>query len=381
MSTVTRKLVADIERARDLTSSQRTRQNKQDKISRHARAQAQNIQRGDTPPPDLPTTPVLSPPDPAPAPDPVPDPPITIPPTQTAPSLPTLRDRIEQHELSLPAISEQHWDYVTSYHQKLCQKRREVCDICSEIGFEMNLRREGPDNDLQIYPRCLKDRQKRTHHIDLFSAANNMDPGPVPQHLPQLSMAAELLVARAHITMSLWRYRGQQYQYSGHIVSYMQNVPKIVSRLPSLPSKLQILRLKPARFNPNQTVQKDFERQCRVKRADIEVWLKYLIQHHPDYKDIVIDAGRLSALPEDGSVLDELSSTQSVTSEGLPPVQPRGEASTTVSDEDQTHPVGVDDNNGTFLALCPHKPRMWKELRVESLDFSAKSEDLAHGAQ
>ena len=415
------KTAAQMEEARNLTSSQRVRQNNRDEISRNSRAQARDILRGDCPRPDLP--PLLQPlpssfhcyrcnieraiarfpilpewvceychrdidptpdqewiwcqrgrhdvlmaecvhngfrysscrrhyhhePVSAPPPPPPPLPPSvpSIDPSTSA--LPPLRQRIERHDLDLPAVPDDHWAYIASFHKELRRRPREICDICNEIGLDMKLEEERPGSDVRICHRCRLGRKKGGHQIDIFSAANNMDPGPIPSHLPHLSMAGEMLIARAHVTMNLWRYKGQQYQYSGHVVSYLQNVPKVVSILPSLPSELQVLRLTPAASAANQTVQKEFERHCRVKRSDIEIWLRYLIQHHPDYRDVQIDGPRLSALPEDGSIMDDLPSSQlTATDDAIQGENQEEDTAAQPNQEDQGNAVGPSNDNGKF---------------------------------
>lgn len=76
-----------------------------------------------------------------------------------------------------------------------------------------------------------------------------MDPHPITGHLPSLTNVEELLIARAHVLMQYRRVRGCKFKYSGHIVNFMQNTAKIINRLPSLPSELQVLILKPSSTN------------------------------------------------------------------------------------------------------------------------------------
>jgi hypothetical protein len=79
-----------------------------------------------------------------------------------------------------------------------------------------------------------------------MSAANNMDPGAVPDHLPELSQLEEMIIARSHVQMVVFRYRGHQYHYSGHCVSFMQNTVKTVNILPNLPAELDIVLIRPS---------------------------------------------------------------------------------------------------------------------------------------
>jgi hypothetical protein len=85
-----------------------------------------------------------------------------------------------------------------------------------------------------------------------MSAANNMDPEAVPDHLPELSQLEEMIIACSHVQMVVFRYRGHQYHYSGHCVSFMQNTVKTVNILPNLPAKLDIVLIRP--FNTGRDI-------------------------------------------------------------------------------------------------------------------------------
>lgn len=94
-----------------------------------------------------------------------------------------------------------------------------------------------------------------------MSADNNMDPGELPAHLPELSQVEEIIIALSHVQMNVYRYRGHQYHYMGHCVSFMQNTVKTVDVLPNLPSELGVVVLRPS----NQAMQDDprYQRQFR----------------------------------------------------------------------------------------------------------------------
>jgi 3-oxoacyl-(acyl-carrier-protein) synthase len=57
-----------------------------------------------------------------------------------------------------------------------------------------------------------------------MSTENEMDPGDVPAHLPVLIQVEEMIIARSHIQMMVYRYRGHQYHYSGHCVSGLEGI-------------------------------------------------------------------------------------------------------------------------------------------------------------
>ena len=93
----------------------------------------------------------------------------------------------------------------------------------------------------------------------------------LPSHLPHLSIAEEMLIARAHVQMAFRRVKGCQYKYSGHVVNFMQNTTKIINPLPSLPTELQVVILKPPSSTVNDSaVDREFTKspkrsECSVK--------------------------------------------------------------------------------------------------------------------
>ncbi|KAG5943861.1 hypothetical protein E4U59_007875 [Claviceps monticola] len=60
------------------------------------------------------------------------------------------------------------------------------------------------------------------------SEANKLDPGEPPELLEALGPLTPLeewLIARVHTRMQVMTYRGAQYKYRGHIISFPKNVP------------------------------------------------------------------------------------------------------------------------------------------------------------
>jgi ATP-dependent DNA helicase PIF1 len=195
----------------------------------------------------------------------------------------------------LPAAE---WQYIQDFNESMEAVKMETCLRCQEHWFEMQLKDD-------ICHRCfLWDRKKDSSTPDLMSAANNMDPGGVPAHLPTLTQVEEMVIARSHVQMLLKRVRGHQYQYSGHCVSFMQNIVKTVSILPNLPSELDIVLLRPATevTDQNPRYQRQFRSDFRVRRSNILIWLYFLKDNHPDYKWVTISTDRLNALPVDDDV-------------------------------------------------------------------------------
>ena len=148
----------------------------------------------------------------------------------------------------------------------------------------------------------LRDKGNKTPF--LMSAENEMDPGELPAHLPELSQVEEMVIARSHVQMMVYRYRGHQYHYTGHCVSFLQSNAKMVDLLPTLPSELDVVVLQP----PDQVMETDpryrrqFRSDFRVRKGRVITWLQYLKAHHPDYRYITISLDRINALPVDGDV-------------------------------------------------------------------------------
>ena len=98
---------------------------------------------------------------------------------------------------TVPAIPEEHWQCIQEFQRKLGCIQRETCEVCNETAFDSDVRIK---DGMGICRRCRTHRDKATEReggaVDHFSAANDMDPGPIPDDLPPLSIAAELLIAR-----------------------------------------------------------------------------------------------------------------------------------------------------------------------------------------
>jgi hypothetical protein len=137
------------------------------------------------------------------------------------------------------------WKLIRDFHTALDTVKMEYCIRCRERWFSMRLR------DV-ICDACFL-RDKGSQSPFLMSIDNEMDPGDVPVHLPTLTQVEEMIIACSHVQMLVHRYRGHQYHYSGHCVSFMQNNVKTVDTLPNLLSELDILVLRPS----NQVMEDD----------------------------------------------------------------------------------------------------------------------------
>ena len=274
------------------TLSQQQQYKKQDKKDRAARNRQRLLRRGDTPP-----TP--SPPTPSPLTPILPPSAHSLPPESPHPATP--------NPLMQPALEESEWELVEKFYNELGKVKREVCDICNEIGFNMQL--EPLDGYEHACKRCRRQHQNHPDLVHLYSAGNLMDPGPVPDYLPKLSEVGQAIISLVHVAMKYYRFRGEQFKYSGHILNFEQNTPKIVQNVPALPSEIDQMIVRPASSKNNDDIARHFKHSHRVRRQDILTWLQFLIRNHPDYRGLHIDHTRLSQLPEDDSVFDQMKTT------------------------------------------------------------------------
>lgn len=165
-----------------------------------------------------------------------------------------------------------------------------VCRICS--------RRVERGLFQPRHERCLScHRTAAGRH--LFTAENSMDVGDVPPELQELSLVERILIARVSPIVSVFRIRGQQRGYSGHVMNFVQRIDRILTRLPSDPRHLSaILLLNRVTF--------DGVAQFRVRSSKVRNALLWLQINNPYYRDIVIDDAALAALPLDGNIIDRL---------------------------------------------------------------------------
>lgn len=82
------------------------------------------------------------------------------------------------------------------------------------------------------------------------------------------------------------------------------------NQLPRQKQELKTVLLRPANTSSHANLSRQLTRQSRVRRQPAGIWLNYLRRHHPGYRCITIDEGRLSQLPQDGNVLDAIPQSQ-----------------------------------------------------------------------
>lgn len=111
---------------------------------------------------------------------------------------------------------------------------------------------------------------------------NNIHVGSVPEELKDLSYITQMLIARVHPVVGMYRIRGAQYGYHGHVINFKQNIYDYLNKLPVHPKDL------PSTFVFNRetqagpiSLQVDGHKLMRAL-----IWLK---EHNQYYKDIEIN--------------------------------------------------------------------------------------------
>ena len=164
----------------------------------------------------------------------------------------------------------------------------ERCNNCLERFPGLNVDQAGRCRT------CKRNPQYLTQH-------NNMNPGPVPHCFTDLSMIEQLLIARIHPVVSVFRLRSGQLSYSGNVINFPQDVSTFAQTLPHAISDLKgiiIVR----RDTAEEGVFRDFHvRAQRVKEA-----LVYLRLNNPFYSDIQRSQELISLLLDKGNVYNEL---------------------------------------------------------------------------
>jgi hypothetical protein len=161
--------------------------------------------------------------------------------------------------------------------------------------------------------RCSKDKQ----NIKMFSAANNMDPGEVPNELANLSVIEQQLICRIAPCINVHMLNHGGIASSGYCVTFPQEINEPAKIFPRLPHEINIIKVK--KHGKNDTC-----KEFRVRRFKVEHALQWLKLHNLAYSDIQISAERLQTLPEDGELQDIITLQFK---ENAPHVNDRGPAS------------------------------------------------------
>lgn len=159
----------------------------------------------------------------------------------------------------------------------------QMCHVCCECypGIQVVIASKGP-----LCKRCKGERG--THH---FSRWNNMDPVEQPKVLKVLTQVEEMVIARVNPILQVTHARGGKYKYSGHTISFPQDISMVATKLPHRVQDLDILIVK-------RTGAHSKHYDCYVKKSHVMDALCYKIKMDKYYRDIEIDMASVNGFPE-----------------------------------------------------------------------------------
>ena len=188
------------------------------------------------------------------------------------------------------------WAAVRALSEQLSQiKTGDVCSVCQE-SWPATVMHKWTRSQLDGEPmceRCFRDKSE----VRLFSAENDMDPGVTPAFLPKITIVEEALISTYHQHIFVLRNTGGGEKYRGHVVVFEQKLQGFLDSLPIRVCDIDNVLL------VRKTGEAGYDKEFRVRRALVEMWLRFLVEHNPAYIGRVrLNTENLSALPEDRNV-------------------------------------------------------------------------------
>ena len=143
------------------------------------------------------------------------------------------------------------------------------CSVCKERWFDTKI----------VNGKCK--------NCEKFSFANDMDPFPgtctYPFHLPKLTIIEEMLIAKAHVIMAVYRLKKSgTLVYKGNVLNVQQDndalLKSILNSNDSLPRKISNLPI--FYLQKNHSDDPTDSKHFNVKRNNIKMWLEFIVEHN-----------------------------------------------------------------------------------------------------
>jgi hypothetical protein len=217
-----------------------------------------------------------------------------------------VNDNVPVDPLQESAVSAEEKQQLQVVRQKIMEIKMEHCVYCKEKWFDIKLK-DGKCS------KCQKNQK--------FQAVNKMDPGIIPQALPQLTQIEEIIIAPIHALVQLWQVQGGQYKYTGHICNFPRENAIMVAKVPLLPEECDIIIMR--RSGTENVTNEQIFRDFQVRQGVVQQWLQYLEQNHPAFHNqggsVRVDYTLLNQLPEDDSVHSRICTIEVEAEENLAP--------------------------------------------------------------
>ncbi|OWA50644.1 hypothetical protein BV898_15154 [Hypsibius exemplaris] len=250
---------------------------------------------------------------------------------------------------------------IQKFRAEMAGLQFQTCVVCNESFPDIHLV-AGADT----YARCSYDKHPVTK---LFSAANDIDPGIVPEPLQGLTQIEEMLIAQVSLIIQLHILKGGQLSYSGNVISFPQDVSKFLTDLPPALANVNIILVRRSSFDGSSS------REFRVRREKVLVALRWLQQNNKHYQSVTINYEHLNALPVDGYVDGSLRSMVDDSPDDV--AQPKRPRRTAAQKDASAHNglrSRTNDKNGFAgceSGVLPHAP-----VNAETSELFAAANDL-----
>ena len=109
-----------------------------------------------------------------------------------------------------------------------------------------------------------------------------MDLGEKPHILRVLTQVEEILIARVNLILQVTHARGGKYKYSGHKISFPQDIYTVAQILPRHVEDLEFLIVR------RHAAQSKYY-ECYVKISRVMAAFIFKIERDQYYRDVVID--------------------------------------------------------------------------------------------
>ena len=116
----------------------------------------------------------------------------------------------------------------------------------------------------------------------------------------RLTEIKKILIVQVFTVISVYRLRGEQTNYKGNIINFLQNIQQFTKRLTCDPLSLNVFVVRQQSVNNTSTF-RDF-RVWQIKVYNALLWLKL---NNYYYEDIIINKEIVRSLPENRNIFDQ----------------------------------------------------------------------------
>ncbi|KAK3924574.1 S-inosyl-L-homocysteine hydrolase [Frankliniella fusca] len=163
-------------------------------------------------------------------------------------------------------------DVVQLFGKKLQSLKWHNCSICHT-------------KQLDVAPRCWCSKS-------FLMKSTLLSVGSCPDVLSNLTLIEQLLIARVHPVIQVYRLVGGQIGYSGHVINFFQDVKQVAKSLPHTIADLKGV--------VNVCYDKLlFHKDFKIRKRNVLDALLFLKDNNKYYHDIIIDNVALDTLPSD----------------------------------------------------------------------------------